>query len=231
MKNTVDIQLEFNNNTLRAKEPTTLLLIPISSEESTTPLSLEEVHTKDIHLIVVSEDLSFFTHEHQQKEGKGYTVNLTFPFAGKFFLYSDIKPLGGFPVVVQKTVVVAGEQKEAQHYQHEVLSASIEGVYVQLDVNDSSAIKVHIQRNGILIPASSLGDFLGAKAHVVMISQESKEYLHVHPMVHKDELVLHADVKAKGIFRTWLQFLLEDRLYTFDFVLSMKELSLSGHHH
>jgi hypothetical protein len=231
MKNTVDIQLEFNSNTLKANQPTNLLLIPISSEESATPLSLEEVHTKDIHLIVVSEDLSFFTHEHPQKEGKGYRVNLTFPFAGKFFLYSDMKPRAGSPVVVQKSVVVTGEEKEAQHYQHEVLSASIEGVYVQLDVNDLSAIKVHIQRNGSLIPASSLGDFLGAKAHVVMISQESKEYLHVHPMVHKDDLVLHADFKSRRIYRTWLQFMLDNRLYTFDFVLMIKQLSLSHHHH
>lgn len=231
MENLVDIQLEYGNIPLRAMQPTTFLLIPSSSKESNVPLRLEEVHTKDIHLIVVSEDLSFFSHEHPKKEEKGYSVNLTFPIGGKFFLYIDMKPMAGSSVVVQKTVVVAGEQKEAQHYQHEVLSASIEGVYVQLEVNDSSAIKVHIQCNGILIPASSLGDFLGAKAHVVMISQESKEYLHVHPMVYKDELVLHADVKAKGIFRTWLQFLLEDRLYTFDFVLSMKELSLSGHHH
>jgi hypothetical protein len=231
MKNTVDIQLEFNKNTLRAKEPTTLVLIPISSEDSTTPLSLEEVHTKDIHLIVVSEDLSFFTHEHPQKEGKGYTVNLTFPFAGKFFLYSDMKPLAGSPVVIQKTVVVTGEQKEAQDYQHEVLSANIEGVHVQLEVNDASTIKVHIQRNGTFIPASSLGDFLGAKAHVVMISQESKEYVHIHPMVHKDDLMLHADFKSRGIYRAWLQFVLDNRLYTFDFVMMSKQLSLSHHHH
>jgi hypothetical protein len=230
MKNTVDTLLEFNKKGLKANEPTTLLLIPIRSKESTTPLSLEQVHTKDIHLIVVSEDLSFFSHQHPQKEGKGYRVNLTFPFAGKFFLYSDMKPLGGSPVVVQKSVVVTGEEKEAQHYQHEVLSANIEGVYVQLEANDAGAINVHIQRSGTHIPTSSLGDFLGAKAHVVMISQESKEYLHVHPMVHKDDLVLHADYKSKETYRTWLQFVLDDRLYTFDFVVMIKQLSLSHYH-
>ena len=231
MENLVDIQLKYGNNPLRAKEPTPFLLIPFSPEDGIAPISLEEVHTKDIHLIVVSEDLSFFTHEHPKKEEKGYSVNLTFPFAGKFFLYSDIKPLGGSPVVVQKTVVVAGEQKEVQRYQHEVLSASTEDVHVQLEVNEESAIKVNIQRNGTLIPTSSLSDFLGAKAHVVMISQESKEYLHVHPMVHKNKLVLHADFKSKGVFRTWLQFLLEGRLYTLDFVVLIKELLSTQHHH
>ena len=231
MENLVDIELEYGNIPLRAMQPTPILLIPVSSEEGNVPLKLEEVHTKEIHLIVVSEDLSFFSHEHPKKEEKGYTVNLTFPFGGKFFIYSDMKPMAGSPVVIHKSVQVLGSQKEAEQYQHEVLSASIEDVHVQLEIEDLSAIKVHIQRNGTLVPASSLGDFLGAKAHVVMISQESKEYLHVHPMMHKDDLVLHADFKSRGIYRTWLQFVIDNRLYTFDLVLLIKELSLTHHHH
>lgn len=231
MENTVDVRLEHGQKLIKANEPITYMLTPVSSKDSVAPLVLEEVHTKDIHLVVVSEDLSFFRHEHPQKQAKGYSVSLTFPFGGKFFLYSDIKPLAGSPVVVKKTVLVAGEQKEALRYGREVLSANVEDVQVQLEVNNGNAIKVHIQRNGTFIPASSLGDFLGAKAHVVMIPLDTKEYLHVHPMVHNDQLMLHFSSRSKGITRAWLQFLLDETLYTFDFVLLIKEIPLTRHHH
>ncbi|MFD1187480.1 hypothetical protein [Pontibacter rugosus] len=56
----------------------------------------------------MSEHLSFFAHEHPQKKGESYTVGFSFPFRGRFFLYSDIKPLNGSPIVIHKALEVAG---------------------------------------------------------------------------------------------------------------------------
>ncbi|GAB3832140.1 hypothetical protein [Pontibacter rugosus] len=69
------------------------------------------------------------------------------------------------------------------------------------------------------MPASSLGDYMGAKAHVVIIPLESKAHLHVHPKVHQDELVLHTSFGSKDTDRMWIRLLLGCKLYTFDFVL------------
>ena len=89
-------------------------------------------------------------------------------------------------------------------------------------------LKVHIYQRSV--PVASLGDFLG-KAYVVVIPLESKECLDVHPMAHRDEFVLHASFTSTGTYKAWVQLLLEGRLYTFDFILLIKELPLYGHQH
>ncbi|MBJ6120095.1 hypothetical protein JAO76_17960 [Pontibacter sp. BT310] len=234
MGNTIDVLFAYEPHPVKAQEITRVGLTPISTQADGNPLELEEVHTKDIHLIIVSEDLSFFAHEHPEKTGKEYTVDFTFPFGCKFLLYCDVKPLNGLPLVIQKKVDVAGNKRDVQRYQQDVLSRSVDNVSVRLDVQDLSAIRVTIKQGEAVIPASSLGDYLGAKAHVVMINVDTKEYLHVHPMVHKDVLVLHSAFTATGLYRVWIQFLLNGLLYTLDYVVQVAELpgqGLHGHHH
>ncbi|ARS38128.1 hypothetical protein [Pontibacter actiniarum] len=230
MGNTIDVLFAYEPHPVKAQEVTRVGLTPIDTQADGNPLALEEVHTKDIHLIIISDDLSFFAHEHPEKTGKEYVVNFTFPFGGKFLLYCDIKPLNGAPVVVLKTVDVAGDKRDVQRYQQDVLSKTVDSVSVQLDVQDLSAIRVTMKQGEAVIPASSLGDFLGAKAHVVMINVNTKEYLHVHPMVHEDVLVLHSAFTATGLYRVWIQFLLNGLLYTMDYVVHVSELPGQGHH-
>ncbi|PTX13103.1 hypothetical protein C8N40_11325 [Pontibacter mucosus] len=230
MENSIDVLFAYKPHPLKAQEITRVGLTPVGTQADGIPLELEEVHTKDIHLIIVSEDLSFFAHEHPEKTGKEYTVDFSFPFGGKFLLYCDIKPLNGSPVVIRKTVDVAGDKRDVQLYQQNVLSKAVDGVSVQLDVQDLNSIRVSVKQAEAAIPASSLGDFLGAKAHVVMINVDTKEYLHVHPMVHDDVLVLHSAFTATGLYRVWIQFLLNGLLYTLDYVVQVAELPGQGHH-
>ncbi|WP_242928441.1 hypothetical protein [Pontibacter vulgaris] len=225
-----DVLISSQPSAISAQEKVKLLLTPVNQEASGVPLALEEVHTKDIHLIIVSEDLSFFAHEHPEKTGTEYTVDFTFPFGGKFLLYCDVKPLNTAPVVIRKTVDVAGDSREVQRYQQDMLSKTVDNVSVQLDVQDLNAIRVTMKQGEAAILASSLGHFLGAKAHVVMINVDTKEYLHVHPMVHEDVLVLHSAFTASGLYRVWIQFLLNGLLYTLDYVVQVAELPGLGHH-
>lgn len=227
----IDILLNFEPPFIKAQRTVKLLLTPINQEASSLPLALEEVHTKDVHLIIVSEDLSFFAHEHPQKAGKDYAVDFSFPFGGKFLLYCDVKPLNSTPLVIRKAMNVTGDTREVQRYHQNVLTTTVDNVTVQLDVQQLNAIQVIIKQEEIIIPASSLGDYLGAKAHVVMINTQTKEYLHVHPMVHQDRLVLHTSFTVMGTYRVWVQFLLKGLLLTADFVLYVTELSTRGHHH
>ncbi|GAA4429684.1 hypothetical protein GCM10023188_15390 [Pontibacter saemangeumensis] len=141
----IDVLLNFEPPFIKVQETVRLLLTPINQEVSNVTLALEEMHTKDVHLIVVSDNLSFFAHEHPQKAGKDYAVDFSFPFGGKFFLYCDVKPLNGSPVVIRRTVDVASDIQEAQRYHQDVLNATVDNVAVQLDVQDLNAIQVTIK--------------------------------------------------------------------------------------
>ncbi|GAA4429668.1 hypothetical protein GCM10023188_15340 [Pontibacter saemangeumensis] len=151
----MDVLVSLKPETVIAQQETVLLLSPVDSKTNNNMLDLEPVHTKDIHLIIVSEDLSYFAHEHPEKHEKQYKSNFSFPFAGKFLLYLDIKPHNGSPVVIRKTVGVDGQKRQAQSYQRNVLSSSAGDVTAELDMNDLSAMKVKITQGRTVVPVVS----------------------------------------------------------------------------
>ena len=80
---------------------------------------------------------------------------------------------------------------------------------------------LHRLKNGKEIDATTLEDYLGAKAHMVVISLEDKEYLHVHPDVANGKFDLHTTFKKPGIYRGWIQFQAEGTVHTIDFTMNV----------
>ena len=71
----------------KANEEVTLSMTPKKKDNDKEPVALDVEHTKKIHLIVVSEDLSWFNHIHPELNADGsYSVKEKFPFAGKYTL-------------------------------------------------------------------------------------------------------------------------------------------------
>jgi hypothetical protein len=84
-------------------------------------------------------------------------------------------------------------------------------------------ISAIVKKDGKEIPADQFENYLAAKAHVVMISEDTKDYLHVHPEVADGRLDLHTEFGRPGIFRGWLQFQTEGKVHTADFVVKVEE--------
>jgi hypothetical protein len=78
-----------------------------------------------------------------------------------------------------------------------------------------------VQRDGKEINAGSLENYLGAKAHMVVLSLDDKEYLHVHPEVVNGKFDLHTTFKKPGIYRGWIQFQNEGKVHTIDFTMNV----------
>jgi hypothetical protein len=58
-------------------------------------------------------------------------------------------------------------------------------------------------------PVKDLDNYLGALAHVVIISEDTKEYLHVHPLETKErgpEIKLHTSFPKTGKYKMFVQF-------------------------
>ena len=80
-----------------------------------------------------------------------------------------------------------------------------------------------VKKDGMQIDANSLDNYLGAKAHFVMISLNEKEYLHVHPSIDKGMFDLHTTFEKAGLYRGWVQFNADGRIHTIDFTLNVAE--------
>ena len=85
-----------------------------------------------------------------------------------------------------------------------------------------------MMQNGKEVDVNTLEDYLGAKAHMVVVSLTDKKYLHVHPGVEGSRFDLHTTFNNPGIYRGWIQYQSKGKVYTSDFVFNVAEGTASS---
>lgn len=217
---------------LKPNQEVSLIMTPISKEQPDARIGLDVEHDKKIHLIVVNEDLSWFDHIHPEEESDGsYRVTEKFPSPGRYTLFADYKPTGGDHLVDRLNVNVEGAPAPAKTYGGDRLTSDAgDGFSAVLTLEGGDLVAgqpVHLEgtilKNGKELDVNALEDYLGAKAHMVVVSIDDKEYLHVHPGVDGSTFDLHTTLEKPGVYRGWLQFQSAGKIYTTDFVFNVRE--------
>jgi hypothetical protein len=215
------------------------------NENEVVPLDVQ--HDKKLHLIIVSKDLAYFDHVHPDYQASGsyditvlpkganysknvFTNETKFEQGGQYVLFADYLPSGSSNQVERIELEVAGAPYQPKTFKQEKTTATTDGYEVSLVpaggkfLSDGMMrISVIVKKDGKEIAADLLENYLGAKAHAVMISEDTKDYLHVHPEVSEGRLDLHTEFGRPGIFRGWLQFQTEGKVHTADFVVKVKQ--------
>ena len=221
----------------KQNEEVTLSMTPKLKDKPAEQVPLDVEHTKKIHLIVVSDDLSWFDHIHPELNADGtYSVKEKFPAAGKYTLFADYKPSGANHTVDNLNVTVAGTVPAAKTYGADKLTGTAgDGFSVSLTpdggkflTNMSMHINGVMMLNGKEVDVNTLEDYLGAKAHMVVVSLAEKKYLHVHPSVEGGKFDLHTTFDKPGVYRGWIQFQSKGKVYTSDFVMNVAEGKTAG---
>jgi Heavy metal binding domain len=214
-------------------------------ENASVPLDLH--HEKKIHLIAVSKDLAWFEHIHPEYQADGsYQINVlaagqnftngrgknetTFERGGDYVLFADYMPTGAPGQLQRIPVSIGGTPYKPVVFLKEKWTSTVGGYSISLKpgsgkfvTNNTLHIEGVISKAGKIVPAESFENYLGAKAHVVMIGIGAENYMHVHPEVAEGKLDLHATFEKAGIYRGWLQFQTDGKLHTADFVIDVKE--------
>lgn len=152
--------------------------------------NLELNHEKPIHLYIVSEDLSQFFHQHPTKNSEGvFEDSFTFPNGGKYKLYVDLKPKDGDKFYDSFDLMVSGNIRQSVEIKtDEKFEKTVDGLRVTMkpegDLVSGKDLMLSFQvfdaANGK--PVTDLQNYLGAKAHFVVISKDFKDFVHIHPM-------------------------------------------------
>ena len=230
--NNVTMQFSYAPTTAKPNEEVTLIMTPKLKDKPNEQVPLDVEHTKKIHLIAVSEDLSWFDHIHPEIGADGaYTVKEKFPTPGKYTLFADYKPSGANHTVDYLNVTIAGAVPTAKTYgADKLVSDAGDGFSVKLmpdggkfATNMAMHINGEVMQNGKPVDVNTLEDYLGAKAHMVVVSLADKKYLHVHPSVEGGKFDLHTTFEKTGIYRGWIQFQSKGKVYTSDFVMNVAE--------
>lgn len=245
--NGLTYKMQYNSNPaqLTAGQPATLSFTPKVVGKEAEDVALDLQHEKKIHLIVVSDDLSYFEHIHPDFQSDGsYQIKVLgkgqnysndagknetkFENGGNYILFADYKPTGGAHQVEKVPFKVTGPEKQPVRFSAAKLSGTSGPYTVTLNPTAGklfTGAQLHIegavQRDGKEIDAASLENYLGAKAHMVVLSLDEKEYLHVHPEVVNGKFDLHTTFKKPGIYRGWIQFQNEGKVHTIDFTMNV----------
>ncbi|HEX6914866.1 MAG TPA: hypothetical protein VF145_06475 [Chitinophagaceae bacterium] len=233
MANTADYFMELATNpaTIEPGKEVTLSLTPKNRSAASEQVALETENEKKIHLIVVSDDLSWFEHLHPEYQPDGsYLVKAKFPAAGRYKAFADYKPSGGSQQVDKLEIEVAGTPKAPVRFSGDKLSGKSGNYSFTIEPTGGKLITgvlLHlsgiVKKDGKEIDANTLDNYLGSKAHFVLISLNEKEYLHVHPTVSGGQFDLHTTFEKPGIYRGWVQFNAEGQLHTIDFTMNVAQ--------
>lgn len=232
---------------LTAGQAATFSFTPKAVGKEAEAVALDVQHEKKIHLIVVNDDLSYFEHIHPDyqsdgsyqisvlSKGKNYSQGpgkneTKFEYGGDYFMFADYKPTGGSHKVDKISLKVNGTARPKVSFSADKLSGTSGPYSVSLNATGgklASGAQMHIagtiMKDGKQIDPSMLEDYLGAKAHMVVISLNEKEYLHVHPAVADGKFDLHTTFKKPGIYRGWIQFKSEGKVHTVDFTMNVAQ--------
>ena len=224
-------QMEFTARPaqLTAGQPVMFSFLPQLAGQAKVPVPLAVVHEKKMHVIIVSKDLSEFFHQHPTFTAQGtYDVPFTFKTGGDYVVYEDYTPVGEGHQLGRQVVRVAGPAPKAVVYKQDAMRWSKDGYEAVLSFDKSAQVgqplflQVKVTKGGQ--PVRDLDNYLGALGHMVVISQNTEQYLHVHPQDQTDKgpvIGFHTGFDKPGLYRVFLQINHGGQIRTADFTVNV----------
>jgi hypothetical protein len=215
--------------------------IPISifiKDKSNKPIqTFDKVHDKLMHLIIVSKDLSYFSHIHPEYKGNGeFDITTAFPAGGDYQLISEFTPHGGGDNSVEKhwLHIDGPVPKAIPIVPDHNLTKVIDGLKITLSFDHimaemNSNMTFTIRDAATNKPISNLQPYLGALGHAVAISDDTKNYLHIHPLTSKwsgPKVTFMTIFPEKGVYKIWGQFQYQNRVIVAPFVVNVPKMKM-----
>ena len=140
-------------------------------------------HERELHLIVASRDLGWFTHIHPVRDGGGtWSVPLTLPEPGPYRAFADFAVADGPAYTLGVEVTAPGEFRPRPLPAPQPVS-TVGAYQVTLtgapEEPGEAELGLTVSRDGR--PVTDLEPYLGAYGHVVALREGDLAYLHVHP--------------------------------------------------
>lgn len=230
--NAAKVQVEWTSNPepIQCNQEADIFL-EIKDASGKTVEIFSAVHEKEMHLLAIKRDLTVFQHLHPDYLGKGrFQIKTTFPKAGRYKLYADFLPEGANQQLASHELVVNGAESNVEIDADKVLKKRVNDIEIELILPEAKVNEhlklIFVLSNGDGSPITELEPYLGSAGHVVIVSEDMEEFLHVHPA---DENTKGPKVEymtsfpRKGLYKIWGQFKYKGKLYTVPFVIEVKE--------
>ncbi|MFD0696093.1 hypothetical protein ACFQZT_18640 [Paenibacillus sp. GCM10027628] len=223
---------EWTINPEKAKANTDTRITIRIQDETGHPINKFDInHEKQMHLIIVNKKLSYFEHIHPEYKGNGiFEISTKFPSGGEYKLFADYVPSGSVATTQSNWVSVEGNEALADSIKPDKdlmktvgdkeVTLSYDHLMAGKDVN----LNFHFVDTKSKQPITDLQPYLGAIGHVVIISEDTNEYLHVHPINETDkgpEAKFMTSFPKSGVYKIWGQFKENDKTFIVPFVVKV----------
>ncbi|MCT7985436.1 hypothetical protein NG796_19360 [Laspinema sp. A4] len=193
------------------------------------------VHEKKMHLIVVSDDLQFFSHIHPtQNQGGQFQVENIFPSGGNYTLFADYKPRGDAQRVSALKTTVAGNPsppKEMTLTRSQTLGNTEVGLMLpteEISPGEPITLAFHLEDVQTQTMVTDLQSYLGELGHLVIVKQSDSpteaDYIHAHPMPNHGpgHLEFMTQFPEPGNYKMWGEFNRNGEIIAAEFWVTVK---------
>ena len=221
------LEVETTPSPIVAGRPFRLRLVVRDPDTNEITKSFATVHEKIFHLFVLSLDLDHYEHVHPQQQPDGsFTLDLTVPREGFYKLYADFLPDGGTPQVLPRPLVTRGfkgdiASSRARLTPERDLTKVVDGMKVTLTLGRGGLVAGRDEKFNYLLtdaatgaPVTDVEPYLAAWGHSLVMSEDTENFVHAHPMEMLPEgvvggggpnLTFKALLPKPGIYRIWTQ--------------------------
>jgi hypothetical protein len=209
---------------------TVQLTFSISDPKTGKPVAeFLPVHTRLLHLFVISEDLQWFLHEHPELRRDGaFHYATKFPKPGMYRMLADFYPQGGMPQGAVATVFAPGVSAPPPKLQQDLTAKRGENLQFDLKLDPPEPVAGQLTRLIIRVsPESGLEQYLGAWAHMLAASDDLIDLIHDHPWLADGgpQMQFNVIFPRARTYRVWIQAQRNGVVNTAAFNVSASELT------
>jgi hypothetical protein len=166
------------------------------------------IHEKLFHAFLVSQDLEFFLHFHPDWLDGSFVADVRLPRPGMYRVLGDFYPEAATPQLLTGTVFVAGDEGQGAALSRDYATKQAANLRVSLESNPEQPLAR--EPTGLrftLAPESGLERYLGAWAHLLAVSDDLIDMMHLHPSIADGSGVLQFDVTfpRPRAYRVWIE--------------------------
>ncbi|NEU82412.1 hypothetical protein [Nostoc sp. UIC 10630] len=210
------------------------IVIDVQDSDGKAIANFDTFQEKLMHLILVSDDLQFFSHLHPTYKGNGqFEVATRFPQAGSYTFFSDYKPAGQTEQVsVLKTQVPGNsiavpeiDLNRSKTFNDTKVNLTVSEPTVKAGKEVTLMFKLQDASNNQLL--TDLQPYLGERGHLVILRQstplKAEDYIHAHALKDTPAGQVHfmTSFPQPGKYKLWGQFNRNGKIVTADFWINV----------